>query len=145
MIADFSFRGYFPMILRRTAAGIFFLFFILSFHMPSTAGTNEEIASLLLFVEQSGCTFIRNGKHYDAPEARRHIEKKYDYFKDQITTAEEFIQFSATKSTMSGKPYSVIFNGVGMTSSDWLYAELNKLRGKNLEEDHETPDNNPDD
>jgi hypothetical protein len=134
-----------PMILRRTAAGLFSLLMILSFHTSCFAGTTEEIASLLLFVEQSGCTFIRNGKHYDAPEARRHIEKKYDYFKDQITTAEEFIQYSATKSTMSGKLYRVVCNGVGMTSADWLQAELDKLRVKNLEEDHETPDNNPDD
>jgi hypothetical protein len=134
-----------PMILRWTASGLFSLLMILSFHTSCFAGTTEEIASLLFFVEQSGCTFIRNDKHYDAPEARRHIEKKYDYFKDQITTAEEFIQYSATKGTMSGKLYRVVCNGVGMTSADWLQAELDKLRAKNLEEDHETPDNNPDD
>jgi hypothetical protein len=133
------------MILHRAAAGLFFLFMILAFHLSCFAGAPEEIASLLLFVEQSECTFMRNGKHYDAPEARRHIEKKYNYFKDRIHTAEEFIQYSATKSTMSGKPYRVECNGVGITSSDWLYAELDKLRKKNLEEDYETPDNNPDD
>jgi len=134
-----------PMILRRTAAGLFSLLMILSFHTSCFAGTTEEIASLLLFVELSECTFIRNGKHYDAPEARKHIEKKYNYFKDKITTTEEFIRYSATKSTMSGKLYRVVCNGVGMNSSDWLLAELDKLRGTNLEEDHETPDNNPDD
>lgn len=134
-----------PMILRRTAAGLFSLLMILSFHTSCFAGTTEEIASLLLFVELSECTFIRNGKHYDAPEARKHIEKKYNYFKDRIHTAEEFIQYSATKSTMSGQPYRVVCNGVGMTSSDWLLAELDKVRTTKLEEDHETPDNNPDD
>lgn len=134
-----------PMILRRTAAGLFSLLMILSFHTSCFAGTTEEIASLLLFVELSECTFIRNGKHYDAPEARKHIEKKYNYFKDRIHTAEEFIQYSATKSTMSGQPYRVVCNGVGMTSSDWLLAELDKVRTTILEEDHETPDNNPDD
>ncbi|MGB3649149.1 MAG: DUF5329 family protein, partial [Desulfobulbales bacterium] len=71
------------MILRRTAAGLFSLLMILSFHTSCFAGTTEEIASLLLLVEQSGCTFIRNGKHYDAPEARKHIAKKYNYFKDR--------------------------------------------------------------
>ncbi|MGB6972935.1 MAG: DUF5329 family protein [Desulfobulbales bacterium] len=133
------------MILRRTAAGLFSLLMILSFHTSCFAGTTEEIASLLLFVELSECTFIRNGKHYDAPEARKHIEKKYNYFKDRIHTAEEFIQYSATKSTMSGQLYRVVCNGVGMTSSDWLLAELDKVRTTKLEEDHETPDNNPDD
>ena len=134
-----------PMILRRTAAGLFSLLMILSFHTSCFAGTTEEIASLLLFVEQSGCTFIRNGKHYDAPEARKHIAKKYNYFKDRIHTAEEFIHYSATKSTMSGQPYRVVCNGVGMTSSDWLLAELDKVRTTILEKDHETPDNNTND
>ena len=134
-----------PMILRWTASGLFSLLMILSFHTSCFAGTTEEIASLLLFVEQSGCTFIRNGKHYDAPEARKHIAKKYNYFKDRIHTAEEFIQYSATKSTMSGQPYRVVCNGEGMTSSDWLLAELDKVRTTILEEDHETPDNNTDD
>jgi hypothetical protein len=139
------FQGILPMIVRRAAAGLFFLLMMMFFHISSAAGPNEEIASLLLFVEQSGCTFIRNGKQYNAPEARQHIEKKYNYFKDQITTAEEFIEYSATKSTMSGKAYRVVCNGVGLNSSDWLLAELDKLRRKNLEGDHETPDNNPDD
>jgi hypothetical protein len=53
------------MILRQVAAGLSFLLMIFSFHISCVAGTTEEITSLLLFVEQSGCTFIRNGKHYD--------------------------------------------------------------------------------
>jgi len=134
-----------PMILHRAAAGLFFLFMILAFHLSCFAGAPEEIASLLLFVEQSECTFIRNSKQYDALEARQHIEKKYAYFKERITTAEEFIQYSATKSTISGKPYKVICNGVAMSSSDWLNIELERMRTQLLEEDHETPDNNPDD
>jgi hypothetical protein len=46
---------------------VFFLF--------SGAETTEKIASLSLFAQQSGCTFIRNGNHYDALTARDHIEK----------------------------------------------------------------------
>ena len=134
-----------PLILHWTATGLFSLLMTLSFYTSAMAGTPEEIASLLHFVEQSECTFIRNSKHYDALEARQHIEKKYAYFKERITTAEEFIQYSATKSTISGKPYKVICNGVAMSSSDWLNIELERLRTQLLEEDHETPDNNPDD
>jgi hypothetical protein len=140
-----DFQGVLSMILCRAAAGLFFLLMILSLHLPCRAGTPEEIAALLLFVERSECTFIRNGKQYDALEARQHIEKKYAYFKERITTAEEFIQYSATKSTISGKYYKVICNGADMNSSVWLNAELDKLRTHPLEEDHETPDNNPDD
>ena len=145
MNPDFSYQGVLSIILRQVAAGLSFLLMILSFHISCVAGTTEEITSLLLFVEQSGCTFIRNGKHYDAPEARQHIEKKYAYYKVQIRTAEDFIQYSAAKSSITGKPYTVICNGEDMTSSGWLNAELDKLRIRILEEDHEAPDNNPDD
>jgi hypothetical protein len=68
-------KGISLIILRQTAAGLFCLLILLSSHTSSTAGTTEEIVSLLLFVEQSECTFIRNGKHYDALKAREHNEK----------------------------------------------------------------------
>jgi len=100
----------------------------LSFHFSCAAGTTEEITSLLHFIEQSECTFIRNGKQYDSVKSRQHIEIKYNYYKKKISTAEEFIQYSATGSSITGKPYKVLCNGVSMNSSDWLNAELDKMR-----------------
>jgi len=116
------------MILSKVASGIFFLIILLPFHISCSAGTTEEIAGLLQFIEQSKCTFTRNSKLYDSFAARQHIEKKYNYYTKRITTAEEFIQYSATKSSITGKPYTVLCNGVTMNSSDWLNAELNKVR-----------------
>jgi hypothetical protein len=121
-------KGIFLIILRQAAAGLFCLLMLFSFHISCAAGTSEHIESLLLFVEQSECTFIRNGKHYDALKAREHIEKKYAYYKDRITTAEDFILYSATKSAITGEPYRVICNGVNMVTSDWLKEELTELR-----------------
>ena len=118
----------FLIILRQAVAGIFCLLMLLFSNISSAAGTTEEIASLLIFIEQSECTFIRNGKHYDALEAREHIEKKYEYYKKKIKTAEDFIQYSATKSSLTGKYYKVLCNGVRMNSSDWLKDELAKMR-----------------
>ena len=120
-------KGVFLILLRRAAAGLFCLLMLLTFHTSSAAGTTEEIASLLLFIEQSECTFIRNGKHYDALKAREHIEKKYTYYKERITTAEDFILYSATKSSITGEPYRVICNGENMITADWLNAELVEL------------------
>jgi hypothetical protein len=121
-------KGIFLTILRQAAAGLFCLLMLLSYHISCAAGTRENIESLLLFVEQSECTFIRNGKHYDALKAREHIEKKYAYYKDRITTAEDFILYSATKSAITGEPYRVICNGVNILTSDWLKEELAELR-----------------
>ena len=120
-------KGIFLKIMRQAAAGLFCLLMLLSSHTSAAAGTTEEIASLLLFIEQSECTFIRNGKHYDALKAREHIEKKYTYYKERITTAEDFILYSATKSSITGEPYMVICNGMNMVTSDWLKAELAEL------------------
>ena len=117
----------FLIIVRQAAAGLFCLLMLLPFHTSAAAGTTEEIASLLLFIEQSECTFIRNGKHYDALKAREHIEKKYTYYKERITTAEDFILYSATKSSITGEPYRVICNGENMITADWLNAELVEL------------------
>ena len=118
----------FLIILRQAVAGIFCLLILQFSHISSAAGTTEEIASLLIFIEQSECIFIRNGKHYDALKAREHIEKKYAYYKERMTTAEDFILYSATKSSITGKPYMVICNDENMLTSEWLYAKLDKLR-----------------
>ncbi|MGB6289294.1 MAG: DUF5329 domain-containing protein [Desulfobulbales bacterium] len=121
-------KGIFLIILRQAAAGLLCLLMLLSFYISCAAGTSENITSLLLFIEQSECTFIRNGKHYDALKAREHIEKKYTYYKERITTAEDFILYSATKSSITGEPYRVICSGVNMVTSDWLKEELAELR-----------------
>ncbi len=59
----------------------------------------HEIKYLKQFIQTSDCQFNRNGDIHSAPEALKHIEKKYQYFKDDITSAEMFIEKSASKST----------------------------------------------
>ena len=62
-------------------------------------------------------------------EALGHIKKKYDYFSDDIETAEDFIQYAATKSKMSGKYYLVHCpSQPTIKSQDWLLAELKRYR-----------------
>ena len=116
------------MIVRKAAAGLILLLMTVAFHDSCRAGTTGEITALLLFVEQSECTFIRNGNHYNGTEARGHIETKYDYFKEKIATTEDFIELAATKSVMSGKLYRVLCKEQEMNLADWLLAELDKLR-----------------
>ncbi len=118
------------MRIRQVAAGLFSLFIIMSFYISCSAGTKEEITSLLKFVEQSECNFVRNGKQHDSLTARQHIEKKYNYYRDQITTTEDFIQYSATGSSLTGKPYKVNCKGISMDSSEWLNTELVKMRAR---------------
>ena len=88
-----------------------------------------EVAHLLNFVTTSQCVIDRNGDKYSGVEGVVHIQRKYDYFRDEIKSAEDFIRFSATKSTMSGKYYTVICPGEkSIKTEDWLLVELKRFR-----------------
>jgi hypothetical protein len=91
----------------------------------------SEINYLLEFVEASGCAFYRNGSWYDSKRAQAHLRDKYDWLaaRDQIVTAEDFIEKAATKSSLSGRPYWVSCGGgAPMTSNQWLRDELARYR-----------------
>jgi len=94
----------------------------------------HEIKYLKQYIQTSNCQFNRNGDLHTAPEALKHIEKKYQYFKDDITSAEMFIEKSASKSTLSGKHYTVSCptkNGLQTLSSQtWLLRALQEYRNQ---------------
>ena len=91
----------------------------------------SEVEHLLAFVKNSGCIINRNGTDHPADKGISHIETKYDYFRDDISSTEEFIELSATKSTMSGDYYMVKCPGKEtIKTQDWLLTELKKYRTK---------------
>ncbi len=91
----------------------------------------KEVNHLLDFVKNSGCIINRNGTEHPAEKGVSHIENKYDYFRDDIKSTEDFIELSATKSTMSGEYYTVTCPGKeAMKTQDWLLIELNEFRMK---------------
>ena len=49
--------------------------------MESRADTEIEIKHLIEYIENSKCTFIRNGKEYNTKETLVHIQNKYEYNK----------------------------------------------------------------
>ena len=98
--------------------------------MESQANTEIEIKHLIEYIENSKCTFIRNGKEYSTEEALTHIQNKYEYAKRWIKSAEDFIKYTVTKSSMSGQPYTVWCNGQKILSAEWLTAELKRFRKK---------------
>ncbi len=93
------------------------------------ASQEPEVAHLLEYIRTSPCRFIRNGRDYDSERAYRHVRLKYDYFRDEIMSTEEFIELSAAISTRSGKPYSFACEGQPERESrDVLLGELAKFR-----------------
>ncbi|MGH7848894.1 MAG: DUF5329 family protein, partial [Thermodesulfobacteriota bacterium] len=88
-----------------------------------------EVEYLLGLVKTSACKFERNGKLYDGEKAYGHIKKKYEHFRDEITSTETFIEYAATKSMISGNYYLVICAGSEPENTgDWLLKELRKYR-----------------
>lgn len=103
------------------------LYLALSTALPA-ASTSDEIEHLLDFVASSGCIFKRNGSEYESQEARAHIQRKYDHLKDRIDSAESFIRYAASKSSMSGRKYHATCQGKTITSENWLTTELKRYR-----------------
>jgi hypothetical protein len=96
--------------------------------LASDASAKDEIDHLLNFVAASSCTFIRNGTEYPSDKARDHLASKYQFAGSRITTAEEFIRYLATESSMSGEPYHVRCGKTEGLSGVWLTTELKRYR-----------------
>lgn len=54
--------------------------------------------------------FIRNGQVYDATRAADHLRLKLRFAGARVKTAEDFIDYCATRSSMSGRRYSIRFD-----------------------------------
>lgn len=106
------------------------LFFPASVVGDSLPRDHEEIDHLLGFIEHSDCTFFRNNSSYSGARAREHIQKKYNYIKKRKTglTAEQFIKYAASRSSLSQKPYRVYCGAEPVSSEKWLLDELERYR-----------------
>ena len=104
------------------------------FAWPSAAGDERmqaEIDYLIQSIQKSDCAFIRNGKAHSSTEAIEHILKKYDHFKDKIKTAEDFIDYCASKSLLSKKSYQIKCPDQDVIESRlWFLEELKQFRSK---------------
>lgn len=93
---------------------------------------DQTVLHLMSHVSESGLTFIRNTGRYTSVEAAKHMNNKYRHFREDIKTAEDFIERCASSSLLSGKPYLVINEqGKQVRTSEWLEAELADYRARN--------------
>jgi hypothetical protein len=110
---------------------------------PTPPLVGAEIAALLTRLETSGCEFERNGVWYGAAEAKAHLQLKLGAA-GTFSSAEQFIERVASKSTMSGQPYLVRCEiSTPVRSDQWLIAQLKEVRTSPLEDapTHEGPKN----
>ena len=128
MTFPYFFRVFIPMYVGG-------LVVLLTIMIPLTcrAETEKEIHHLLQFIENSECVFVRNNNRNSSLKARKHIERKYNYIKRRVKTAEDFIKYAATQSIISGKPYMIICKNREDPFAEWLQTELDAFRKKRLD------------
>lgn len=104
--------------------------------LPGNAAESaeHEIGYLLDFVASSGCTFTRNGADHDSAEAADHLRLKYQRGRRYATSAENFIDRLASKSSWTGKAYTVSCDDGIETSSNWLHRALAAYRRQSSEQ-----------
>jgi Family of unknown function (DUF5329) len=72
------------------------------------AREQQRIDFLLNSVKTSkGITFIRNGSEYDGTAAEKHLRDKLAFAGERVQTAEQFIQYCASESSMTHRKYTV--------------------------------------
>ena len=69
--------------------------------------------------------FIRNGTAYDSAAAVKHMRAKLRVAGGRVKTAEDFIRYCGSESSVSGKPYEIRFaDGRMVLSADFLRLKL---------------------
>lgn len=110
---------------------ILLLFALLA--MPALARQNAEQQKITYLIDSvaalQGATFIRNGTDYDAARAASHMRLKLRFAGDRVETAEDFITCCATRSSVTGTPYTIRFpDGRVVDSATFLHARLAAYR-----------------
>ena len=92
----------------------------------------NKIEYLISSVENfKGAKFIRNGTEHDGKEAAEHLRSKLKSAGGKVQTADDFIRLCASKSFISGKPYTI-------RSSDGTTENSEQYFRKKLMEYHST-------
>jgi len=72
--------------------------------------------------------FIRNGTSYDSAAAVEHLRVKLRVAGSHVKTAEDFIRYCASASSVSGTPYEIRFSdGRIVLSADFLRQKLTEF------------------
>jgi hypothetical protein len=89
----------------------------------------EKIELLINTIEtMQDARFIRNGKEYSSAKAAQHLRKKWSHVKKRISTADQFIKYIASKSSISNKPYQIkMADGTIVSSESVLRKKLGEI------------------
>ena len=95
----------------------------------SVLSEDAKIEKLLSSLSQlKDGKFVRNRQEHTADEAVAHMRTKWEWKKDEIKTAEDFIRIAGSSSSVSGEPYRItLADGAEMNSEDWFRGQLKRI------------------
>jgi hypothetical protein len=93
------------------------------------AGERDRVDRLIGYVEsRTDLAFVRNGQDYSSKDAASFLREKMDQMGGSVTTAQQFIDQIATRSSMSGEPYMIRHpDGRTEHSAKFLSDELRRM------------------
>lgn len=116
---------------RRIAFALLLAWFLPAIAMAQSdpVAVREVDALIADIAGMKGATFIRNGSEYDAAKAADHLRLKRSRAGKRLKTAEDFIRYCASSSSMSGKKYRLRFaDGREVDVDSYLSTRLQAMR-----------------
>jgi hypothetical protein len=93
-----------------------------------TASFSSDLELLFTKLEACQCTFIRNGSEHSPKEAIEHMRLKLKNSGGRIQTIPNFIQYIATKSSLTGSIYKIRFkNREEIEAAPWLIERAKEM------------------
>lgn len=93
--------------------------------LPAALSDREKIEKLLQALAASPDTFTRNESDYTGAEAAAHLRSKWTAAGDRVKTVRDFIDGLGSKSSMSGKLYTVRrADGTTVNAGAWFNEQL---------------------
>jgi hypothetical protein len=92
----------------------------------------DKINALIAGIEHlPGAVFIRNGSEYTGDRAAAHMRLKWHNAGRRIKTADDFIHYCASASSMSGKKYRIRFaDGHSVDSAQYFQQQLKLIEAR---------------
>jgi hypothetical protein len=120
------------MMMRRALLLMAFLWGAGAAAADMSPAEQARIDRLIAFVEsRKGMTFVRNGKDYSCEDAARFMRGKLKSMGEHVSTAQQFIEQIASKSSTTGQPYVIRFaDGKTEPAAKFLGDELHRMDGK---------------
>jgi hypothetical protein len=78
-----------------------------------------------------GAVFIHNGSEYDSAAAREHLQEKLRFAGERVKTAEDFIKYCASESSMTHQRYKIRFaDGTVTDTASYFHKQLKEFDQK---------------